>query len=128
MAKKYDKEIIGLETLQEQMEIISGIAIEDQIEDLKSTTASMMRDYNEMLDAYVAQDLKALEATTDDSESFDKMEAKLLTERNERWVKTIQEKLGEKSYFFAVGAMHLVGETGLINQLKEAGYSVEAVN
>lgn len=127
MAKKEKKEIIGLETIKEQMEIVSGIPIEDQIKDLKETTASMMRDYNEMLEAYVSQDLNALEATTEDSESFDSMEAKLLTERNERWIKAIQEKLGEKSYFIAVGAMHLVGEDGLINQLQKAGYSVEAV-
>ncbi|MCB9186376.1 MAG: TraB/GumN family protein [Flavobacteriales bacterium] len=127
IAKKDSKEIIGLETIQEQMEIVSNIPIEDQIDDLKSTTASMMRDYNEMLDAYIAQDLKALEATSQESESFDKMEAKLLTERNDRWTKAIQEKLGDKSYFFAVGAMHLVGESGLINQLQKAGYSVEAV-
>ena len=128
MAKKDKKEIIGLETLKEQMEIISSIPVEDQIRDLQETTASMMRDYNEMLEAYVSQDLKALEATTEDSESFDALEAKLLTERNQRWITAIQEKLGEKSYFFAVGAMHLVGEEGLINRLQEAGYSVEAVN
>lgn len=127
MAKKDKKEVIGLETIKEQIEIVSSIPVEDQIEDLKATTASMMREYNEMLDAYIAQDLKALEATTEDSESFDKMEAKLLTDRNNRWVKAIQEKLGEQSIFFAVGAMHLVGDNGLINQLKNAGYNVEPV-
>lgn len=127
MAKKAKKEVVGLETIQEQMDIVSSIPVEDQIEDLKSTTASMMRDYNEMLEAYVSQNLEALEATTEDSDSFDKMEAKLLTERNERWIKVIQEKLGEQSIFFAVGAMHLVGESGLIKQLQTAGYTVEAV-
>jgi uncharacterized protein YbaP (TraB family) len=127
MAKKDKKEVIGLETIKEQIEIVSSIPVEDQIEDLKATTASMMREYNEMLDAYIAQDLKALEATTEDSESFDKMEAKLLTDRNNRWVKAIQEKLGEQSIFFAVGAMHLVGDNGLISQLKNAGYNVEPV-
>lgn len=127
MAKKDKKEVIGLETIKEQIEIVSSIPVEDQIEDLKATTASMMREYNEMLDAYIAQDLEALEATTEDSESFDKMEAKLLTDRNNRWVKAIQEKLGEQSIFFAVGAMHLVGDNGLINQLKNAGYNVEPV-
>lgn len=127
MAKKAKKEVVGLETIQEQMDIVSSIPVEDQIEDLKSTTASMMRDYNEMLEAYVSQNLEALESTTEDSDSFDKMEAKLLTERNERWIKAIQEKLGEQSIFFAVGAMHLVGESGLIKQLQTAGYTVEAV-
>jgi len=127
MAKKGKKKVIGLETIQEQMDIVSSIPVEDQIEDLKATTASMMRDYNEMLEAYVSQNLEALEATAEESDSFDKMEAKLLTERNERWIKAIQEKLGEQSIFFAVGAMHLVGESGLIKQLQAAGYTVEAV-
>ena len=127
LAKKGKKTIIGLETFQEQMDIVGSIPLEDQIADLKETTASMVRDYNEMLDAYVAQNLSELKKLSDD-ESFDKMEAKLLTERNDRWVKAIQEKLNSTPTFYAVGAMHLVGEKGLIEQLKAAGYSVEAVN
>ncbi len=128
MAKKEKKEIVGLETIQEQMEIVSSIPVEDQMDDLKASTASMLRDYNEMLEAYVTQNLTELEKVSTDSEGFDKMEAKLLTERNDRWVKAIQEVLAKQSTFFAVGAMHLVGENGLIEQLKAAGYTVEAVN
>ena len=110
------------------MEIVGSISLEDQIEDLKESTASMVRDYNEMLDAYTEQNLAELEKLGEDSEGFDKMEAKLLTERNDRWVKAIQEKLSNTSTFYAVGAMHLVGEKGLIAQLKAAGYSVDAMN
>lgn len=127
LAKKENKEIIGLETIQEQMEIVGGMSIEDQITDLKSSTASMLRDYNELLDAYLAQDLDALADQANESESMEMMEAELLTERNNKWVKAIEEKLGEKTYFIAVGAMHLVGEDGLIKQLSESGYTVEAV-
>lgn len=127
LAKKENKEIIGLETIQEQMEIVGGMSIEDQITDLKSSTASMLRDYNELLDAYLAQDLETLAEQASESESMEMMETELLTERNNKWVRAIQEKLGEKSYFIAVGAMHLVGEDGLIKQLSEAGYTVEAV-
>ncbi len=128
LAKKEKKTIIGLETFQEQMEIVGSIPLEDQIQDLKTTTASMVRDYNEMLDAYVSQNLAELEKVTKNDEGFDKMEAKLLTERNDRWIKAIQEKLASTPTFYAVGAMHLVGEKGLLEQLKAAGYSVEAVN
>ena len=127
LAKKEKKTIIGLETLQEQMEIVGSIPLEDQIEDLKSSTAGMIRDYNEMLAAYTSQNLSDLEKIGTESEGFDKMEAKLLTERNERWVKTIQEQLAKTSTFYAVGALHLVGEEGLINQLQEAGYSVTPI-
>lgn len=128
LAKKQKKTIVGLETFQEQMEIVGSIPLEDQIEDLKNSTASMVRDYNEMLDAYTSQNLVELEKAGSESEDFDKMEAKLLTERNDRWVKIIQEKLAEAPTFYAVGAMHLVGEKGLIQQLKASGYTVEAVN
>ncbi|MCF8465362.1 MAG: TraB/GumN family protein [Flavobacteriales bacterium] len=127
MAKKEKKTIVGLETFQEQMNIVGSIAIEDQMADLKESTASMVRDYNELLDAYVAQNLSDLQKLSDE-EGFDKMEAKLLTERNDRWVKTIEAKLNSTPTFYAVGAMHLVGEKGLIEQLKAAGYLVEAVN
>jgi len=128
MAKKEKKTIIGLETFQEQMEIVGSVALEDQIQDLKESSASMVRDYNEMLDAYTSQNLAELEKAGEDSEGFDKMEEELLTKRNDRWVKAIQEKLANTSTFYAVGAMHLVGESGLIAQLKAAGYSVDAVN
>lgn len=128
LAKKEKKTIIGLETFQEQMDIVGSISLEDQMEDLKESTASMVRDYNEMLDAYTSQNLTELEKLGEDSEGFDKMEEKLLTERNDRWVKAIQEKLADTSTFYAVGAMHLVGEKGLLAQLKAAGYSVDAVN
>lgn len=128
MAKKEKKAIVGLETLKEQMDIVSSIPVEDQVEDMKTTTASMLREYNEMLKAYTTQNLAALEKVAASAEGFDKMEAKLLTERNQRWIKEIEQLLEKQSTFYAVGAMHLIGDDGLINQLKEAGYTVEAVN
>lgn len=128
MAKKDKKPIIGLETMQEQMEIVSGISIEDQMKDLKSTTASMMRDYDKMLAAYVSQNLDELEKVSENNDGFDAMEAKLLTERNNRWIVLMKEQVAINATFFAVGAMHLVGENGLIAQLKTAGYLVEPVN
>lgn len=128
MAKKDKKPIIGLETLQEQMDIVSGVSMEDQMEDLKKNTAGMLRGYNELLSAYLSQDLKELEKSASEDESFEDLETKLLTERNDRWVKAIEEQVAKNPTFFAVGAMHLVGEKGLIEQLKAAGYTLEAVN
>jgi hypothetical protein len=128
MANKGKKEIIGLETMQQQMDMVLDIPIEDQMEGLIETTAAALREYNQLLDAYLAQDLEALGKIAQESEEFDKIEAKLLTERNNKWVKIIQEKMSTHSTFFAVGALHLVGENGLIRKLNAAGYTVEAVN
>ncbi|GHT71951.1 hypothetical protein FACS189455_4730 [Bacteroidia bacterium] len=47
--------------------------------------------------------------------------------RNDAWMKKLPGLMKDKSSFIAVGALHLVGEEGLLNQLEKAGYKVEAV-
>lgn len=44
--------------------------------------------------------------------------------RNNFWMKLIPDLIRENSCFIAVGAGHLPGETGLINQLQQLGYTV----
>jgi uncharacterized protein YbaP (TraB family) len=53
----------------------------------------------------------------------------LLRDRNYRWLETIKHfvSIGRNSAFIAVGAGHLVGETGLIELLRSEGFVVEAV-
>ena len=43
-------------------------------------------------------------------------------------IKAAKEYLeGDDTVFFAVGLAHLLGETGLVDALREAGYTVELV-
>lgn len=51
----------------------------------------------------------------------------LLDHRNNNWIKLLPSLMAEKSNFVAVGVMHLVGETGLIQSLRRIGYTVEAI-
>ncbi|MGB1319162.1 MAG: TraB/GumN family protein, partial [Flavobacteriales bacterium] len=97
MAQKAKKEIIGLETIQEQIKIVGDIPVEEQVEDLKTSTASMMRDYNAMLDAYTTQNLAELEKVSTDHDSFETIEDKLLTDRNNRWIVSMKEMLPKNS-------------------------------
>ncbi len=55
----------------------------------------------------------------------EKYEDLLLNNRNKNWVKQLKEIMKKQSVFVAVGAGHLVGDFGLINLLKRAGYKVE---
>jgi uncharacterized protein len=48
-------------------------------------------------------------------------------ERNKLWMKRIPDLIIKNSCFIAVGAGHLVGETGLINQLRKLGFTVEPI-
>ena len=81
-----------------------------------------------MLDAYLKQDLDALQAMAKESEDFAGMEEELLTKRNAAWIPLVKEQAAKASTFFAVGALHLVGEKGLITELRNAGFTVQAVN
>ena len=46
-------------------------------------------------------------------------EQELLIKRNLNWIPVITKAINQKSSFFAVGAGHLGGETGLLNLLKK---------
>lgn len=48
--------------------------------------------------------------------------------RNNLWMEKIPVLLQTNSCFIAVGLAHLVGESGLINQLRKSGYTVERIN
>jgi len=56
---------------------------------------------------------------------MDNMMQSMLTDRNKDWMKHIPTYIKNKSTFIAVGAVHLSGEEGLIQLLRDAGYTVE---
>lgn len=128
MAKKAKKPLIGLETLQQQMDFMNSVSLEEQVKQTKEAGASILREYNKMLEAYLKQDLASLEALAKAREDFAGMEEELLTKRNAAWIPLVKDQAAKSSTFFAVGALHLVGDKGLIAELRKAGFTVEAVN
>ncbi len=121
----------GLETAEEQMQLLYGKPISIQANELMEA----VRDFDneaekskKLSEAYVTQDFNALSdifkaVEEDETESL----KKLLYDRNDSWMKIIKSKLPEESMFIAVGAGHLVGDHGLIQQLRQAGYTVSPV-
>ena len=55
------------------------------------------------------------------------MNQELLNKRNTNWLPILREQLELEPTLVAVGAMHLVGEDGLIEQAKQMGYTVTPV-
>lgn len=51
----------------------------------------------------------------------------MLTERNDKWIKKISDLLVKRNCFVAVGLSHLMYECGLINQLRELGYTITPI-
>ncbi len=90
-----------------------------------------------LLNAYLGQDIALIwELGRDISlahggptaeQDFAQLERVLLTERNRAWAETLLSDAADspgQSAFVAVGAAHLIGETGLLHLLERAGYTV----
>ncbi len=59
-------------------------------------------------------------------EDFPTVYKKIFTDRNEAWIPLIENYLaGQETAFVIVGAAHLYGKEGLLEQLKNKGYQIE---
>lgn len=73
---------------------------------------------NKAVDAYGAQDLDAVSKA-----SADRVDKTLLA----AWTAKMQTVMAEKPTFFVVDAANLGGEEGILQQLRQAGYTVEGL-
>lgn len=131
MAGMQKKEIMGLESIEEQFQVFEQISYREQAEMLLQTIVEypeLQASYWNMIVSYKNQDLNSLyHVVTDIQLGMKKYEDVMLTDRNQRWVPRMEQLAAEKSSFFAVGAAHLPGNKGLIAMLKRRGYLVEPV-
>lgn len=134
--QKQQKKIGGLETLELQTDILyNQKSLERQAEELMCLIDN--KDYQlEVLDrtiaAYYAQDLQAIEDVTEEKmnnacDPTPEEENILIYNRNAAWAKAIPDLMKADATFVAVGAAHLPGDKGLLQLLRNAGFTVEAV-
>ena len=131
LAKAEDKEVIGLETIDEQLAAFNQISEEEQVDYLTETIEDYdesLSEFRKLLAAYQAQNVDELYALSQETmNEVEGMEQHLLIDRNEAWVPEMSSLMKERPTFFAVGAGHLGGEHGLIDLLEEQGFTVTPV-
>ena len=130
LAKKDSKEIIGLETVEDQLRIFNEMDLDSsarQVVRSLDDMSAMKSQYSSMLSFYTKQDLAGLYNMVLESPDFKDNLNVLLFDRNIRWIPKMEELAKQQSMFFAVGAGHLWGEKGVLQLLKDAGYTVEGV-
>lgn len=134
MAKKEEKDITGLETMEFQMSLFDSIPYDAQAKMLLSSIEA--EDKSEagenqldmMIKLYKAQDIQGMQnIMKDEPDALGGYEDLLLQKRNYNWIPIMSEMMTEKPMFFAVGAGHLGGEEGVISLLRQQGYEVKAV-
>jgi len=133
-ASQQGKPIIEVEDFSEVLGRIVSFPLEDQHEMLADTIQEMQSvDYDKHLlmlfDAWLtgnsAELYKLADASTPGySNGSRKLSEYIIGERNQTMAQTIKGYLAEdQSTFVMVGALHLVGENGLVALLRNAGYT-----
>ncbi len=129
-AKGAQREIINLETVEYQLDRLDGMSAKTQEAFLLQTLRdihTVEKEFNDILSAWSIGDIRSLESTL--LESFSEYPGaydKLIKERNYNWLPQIESFLQQNGdYLVVVGASHLLGKDGLIDLLKQKGYSVE---
>jgi len=128
LAKELDKELIGLETLEQQIRFFDTIPDSEMadliIESILNYEEDKL-DFMELEQLYSSENIdKLIPLMKDQSPEFYKYEHIFLTNRNVAWIPKLNTLLSEKTCFIAVGAAHLFDKNGLISLLKQEDYKV----
>ncbi len=130
--------VVGLETLDSQLASMAAVPADQQLELLRATLA--MADQREdlmetMVQMYLRRQIGvvwplniALAAKHGIGErAFQGFERELLTARNLKMRDALVPMLAQGGVFVGVGALHLIGNGGLVALIKDAGYTLTPI-
>lgn len=121
----------GMETLEDQMKVISSDVFGEESKALLDTVkedANVKATFEKMLTAWKTGDIKGLEALLVDEMKVKtpKMYESVMVNRNRNWVQPIKDVLaGSGTQLIVVGAGHLAGPESVQALLKKEGIKVE---
>ena len=127
------KPVTGLETVSEQLGVLGALSDEDQAHFLDMIVEEMDEvdsDTKEVIVAWRDGDAARLGALlSEEYKSFPALYRTLVSERNKHWMPQLEKLLqGEQDYFVVVGALHLVGDGGLLELMRRDGYKPEQLD
>jgi hypothetical protein len=138
-ASDQGKQLLGLESIGEQMAAMADLPMEFHIRGLVETIklADLMPDIMAtMVDLYlqgeIAQIMPVILAAgpaemEEDASGYAAFEERIVTMRNHVMAERAAPILDAGNAFIAIGALHLPGKQGVVALLEEAGYTVSAV-
>ena len=134
LAEDRGKEILGLESITDQIGLFDAIPYPKMIEMVKESIADFDSDvateqFETMIEMYKDQDIEGLNTfILEEMDEYGEFDDLLLYGRNRNWIPLIVDYAEQGQTFFAVGAGHLGGEQGVISLLKAEGYTVTPVH
>ena len=128
-AKADGKEILGFETMRQQLEFLDGLSEEAQREMLMqalSESGEMQDMMDGMIEAWRTGDTDFMEENLlADMENYPELNRIIVVDRNIAWTDAIEALLDDPvDYLIIVGALHLIGDNGVPSLLESRGHSV----
>jgi len=135
IAQNNGNDVYGLETMEEQGNVLNGMDNEAQIRLLIDTVChydTVMEDFEKMKAFYLNRDLKGLfefshKYSTSNDAVYEELLERLLSKRNYIMAERMQPMLKDGNAFIAIGAMHLPGDDGVLHILVQRQYDISLV-
>lgn len=132
MGTSSGKQSLGLETPEDQIyAIIDAHSLKRQSEVLLYSLKHLDENeakFVEMIKDYNGGDINALYESSGEDTPYTPAEQDIMNKRrNDIWMGKLPQIMKSAPSFVVVGALHLAGPDGLLNQLEKAGYKVEKV-
>jgi uncharacterized protein YbaP (TraB family) len=128
-ASRDGKTILGFESVEQQLAYLDGLSLDAQLALLMQTlteSAAIREVMDDLILAWRSGDIGYLEQTLlDDVSGYPELYDTIVANRNRLWVDTIDELLEQgEDYLVVVGALHLVGEDGVPQLLRQRGVRI----
>lgn len=147
MAQTKNLPTASLDTIDGLLAILASDPIEEQMEDLRwslslNTDLAAPELMGTVIDMYLKETIQLIwefntaetfkNAAGDENKSrlatlLKQAEDDLIIARNTTWTKMLSTELAQSPALVAVGALHLPGEHGVLNQLQNAGFTLTRV-
>jgi len=125
-----EKKIMGLESLEYQINLFDQMDQQLNEDFLRYTLDefdAIIPMIKDITTAWKSGDIETLAALLNDDffEQYPQLFDAIVTERNNAWVKEIKTMAqGDENTLVIVGALHLVGKDGVVEQLRRSGFRV----
>ena len=132
-AEEMGRTSVALESIEEQLDLLYNVPLTEQAKNLLEAcknpdlAKAQLTQSLALVKAYKSQDLAKIHSIITDSEFVDAgtMDALRIVDRNRNWIEKLVKMIPEHACLIYVGAAHLPGDQGLIQLLRDRGYTVE---
>ena len=128
---KEGKKVLALETPEYQGEVLFNMtpltAQADALLDMLKNPEEAVESARKITTAYRNRDLDLLFELMKEDDSHPEFMEYILFKRNKNWMEKLPSIIDNDASFIVVGALHLAGPEGIIQGLKEKGYTITPI-